>query len=253
MSLGFAQGNYQLIKSFESEARLISVDQLGNFYLVVKNNIIKYDRDGKHINQYSNQRYGEISSIDATDPYKIVVFYEDFRVIIILDNQLSENGSPLDMQFSDFDQPVLACRAYNTGVWMFDQLLYKLYRLTLSLVEVQSTGNLTQILGYKLQPNFMMEYNNTLYVNNPESGILVFDQFGTYTKNISIKNLERFQVTEKAIFYIENEQIKKYSFKNLEIESLPLPESSIKSLSVDKNRLFIINGADLKIYHYSQY
>ena len=156
----------------------------------------------------------------------------------------------MEIALSDFDQPVLACRAYNTGVWMFDQLLYKLYRLTLSLVEVQSTGNLTQILGYKLQPNFMMEYNNTLYVNNPKTGILVFDQFGTYTKNIAIKNLERFQVTEKAIFYIENEQIKKYTFQNLEIESLPLPESSIKSLSVDKNRLFIINGSDLKIYDY---
>jgi len=252
LSFGFAQGDYKLIKSFESEARLISVDQLGNFYLVVKNNIIKYDRNGKRINQYSNQRYGEISSIDATDPYKIVVFYEDFRIIVILDNQLSENGSPLDMQFSDFDQPILACRAYNTGVWMFDQLLYTLYRLTLSLVEVQSTGNLTQILDYKLLPNFMMEYNNTLYVNNPETGILVFDQFGTYTKNIAIKNLESFQVTERAIFYIENDQIKKYELHTLQIESLPLPESSIKSLSVDKNRIFIINGTDLKIYDYRE-
>ena len=250
LSNTFAQGEYKLIESFESKARLISVDQLGNFYVVVKNDIIKYDRDGKRINQYSNQRYGEISSIDATDPYKIVVFYSDFRVIVILDNQLSENGSPLNLQFSDFDQPVLACRAYNTGVWLFDQLLYKLYRITLTQEVVQETGNLTQILGYRLQPNFMKEYNNSLYVSNPTSGILVFDQYGTYTKNISIKDLNHFQVTEKAIFYIENGQIKKYSFKMLEIESLPLPESNIKGLSVDKNRLFMIDGEEIKIYDY---
>lgn len=250
LSTSFAQGDYKLVDSFESKARLISVDQLGNFYLVVKNDIFKYDRDGKRINQYSNQRYGEISSIDATDPYKIVVFYSDFRVIIILDNQLSENGSPIDMQFSDFDQPVLACRAYNTGIWMFDQLLYKLYRLTLSLEIVQQTGNLTQILGYRLQPNYMMEYNNSLYVNNPTTGILVFDQYGTYTKNIAIKGLDHFQVTEKAIFYIEKGQIKKYSFRNIEFESLPLPELNIKGLSVDKNRIFVIDGEALKIYDY---
>jgi len=250
ITTGNAQGDYYLIKSIKSEARLISIDQLGNVYLVVKNNIIKYDRGGELINQYSNQRYGEISSIDATDPYKIVVFYEDFRIIIILDNQLSENGSPLDMQFSDFDQPVLACRAYNSGVWMFDQLLYKLYRLTLSLKEVHSSGNLTQMLGYKLVPNFMIEYNNNLYVNNPETGILVFDQFGTYTKNIAILNLKRFQVTERAIFYTEDNKIKKYHFNKLEIESLPLPDTSITGLSVDKNRLFIINGSELKIYDY---
>ena len=246
----YSQGTYKLIKEFDTEARLISVDQLGNFYLVVKNNIIKYDRNGKLINQYSNQRYGTIQSVDATDPYKIVVFYEDFRVIVILDNQLSENGSPLDMQFSDFDQPILACRAYNTGVWMFDQLLYKLYRLTLSLEVVHNTGNLTQLLGYKLQPNFMMEYNNTLYLNNPNTGILVFDQFGTYTQNIAIKNLDRFQVTEKAIFFIQDERIFKYHFKTLEIESLELPVNDIRALSVDKNRLFIITKGKLKIFDY---
>ena len=65
-----AQENYSLFKTIETEARLISSDQLGNVYLVVKNNIYKYDRNGGLINQYSNNRYGNISSIDATDPYK---------------------------------------------------------------------------------------------------------------------------------------------------------------------------------------
>ena len=248
----FSQGQYQLVNSFDSEARMISVDQLGNFYLVVKNNIIKFDPNGKRINQYSNQRYGEISSIDATDPYKIVVFYEDFRIIVILDNQLSENGSPLNLQFSDFDQPVLACRAYNTGLWLYDQLLFKLYRVTLSLETVQSTGNLTQVLGLKFQPDFMMEYNNNLYVNNPATGILVFDQYGTYTKSIIIKDLDRFQVTEKAIYYVDEGKIKKYRFRDLEIESLPLPENGITGLSVHKNRLFMIDGSQLKIYDYKE-
>ena len=36
-----SQGTYDLFKSFETEARLISSDQLGNFYLVVKNDIYK--------------------------------------------------------------------------------------------------------------------------------------------------------------------------------------------------------------------
>lgn len=228
----------------------MSVDQLGNFYLVVKNNVIKYDKNGKRINQYSNQRYGEVSSIDATDPYKIVLFYEDFRIAIILDNQLSENGSPLDMQFSEFNQPILACRAYNTGIWTFDQLLCRLYRLNLSLEVNQSTGNLTQILGYKIEPNFMLEYNNNLYLNNPKTGILVFDQFGTYTKNIAITGLNKFQVTEKAIYFVQDELIKKYSFRSPEIESLPLPEINIQAINVFGNRLFILANQELKIYDY---
>jgi hypothetical protein len=246
-----AQGNYSLFKSINTEARLISGDQLGNVYLVVNNSVYKYDRTGSLINQYSNNQFGKISSIDATDPYKIVVFYEDFRAIVILDNQLSENGSPLNLQFADFDQPILACRAYNTGIWLFDLLLNNVYRLTLDLKTIQSSGNLTQILGYELKPNFMVEYNNTLYLNNPKSGILIFDQFGTYVKNIAIKGLASFQVTEKAIYYIDDNKIAKYNFKSLETETLPLPEEKIVQLAVDKNRLFLLTESALKIYDYN--
>ena len=247
-----SQGSYHLYKTIDVSARLISDDQLGYVYAVVKNNIYKYDRNGKFINQYSNNRYGKITSIDATDPYKIVIFYEDFRIIVLLDNQLSENASPLDLQFTDFDQPIMACRAYNTGVWLFDQLLNNIYRLTLDLKVIQSSGNLSQILGYEIEPNFMIEYNNQLYVNNPESGILVFDQFGTYVKNIAITGLESFQVTEKAIFFLQKGKIAKYNFRSLEIEQLPLPEENITGLTVDKNRLFISTDKALKIYDYME-
>ncbi|MEQ8324708.1 MAG: hypothetical protein RIC15_07050 [Vicingaceae bacterium] len=247
---GRSQSNFKLFKKIEIQGRLISTDQLGNMYAVVKNNVYKYSRDGELINQFSNNRYGKVTSIDATDPYKIVVFYEDFRTIVILDNQLSENASPLDLQFTDFDQPILACRAYNTGVWLFDQLLNNIYRLTLSLKVVQSSGNLSQILQYDLKPNFMIEYNNNLYLNNPETGILVFDQFGTYVKNIAINGLESFEVTEKAIFYVQNGKIAKYHFRNLEIEKLPLPIEDVLGLSADKNRLFILTSKALFIYDF---
>ena len=246
----YSQGKYVLYQSIENDARLISADQLGNIYVVVKNNIYKYNRDGTRINQYSNNRFGQITSIDATDPYKIVVFFEDFRTVILLDNQLSENGSPIDLQFSDFAQPIMICRAYNTGLWLFDQLLYGIFRVTLSLHTLNRSGNLTQILGYKIEPNFMSEYNNILYLNNPSTGILIFDQYGTYIKNISIVGLESFQVTEKGIFFLDNNKIKKYEFKSLETNELPLPEPNITGLAVNKNRLFILTGNSIKIYDY---
>ena len=241
-----------MFKHIENEGRLISGDQLGNFYVVEGNNIYKYDREGEKINQYSNNRYGQITSIDATDPYKIVVFYEDFRTVIILDNQLSENGSPLDLQFTDFAQPIMTCRAYNSGFWLFDQLLYGLFRVTLSLHTENKSGNLSQILGYKIEPNYMKEYNNTLYLNNPATGILVFDQYGTYVKNIHILGLESFQVIEKGIFFLEKNKIKKFSFKNLDIQELPLPELNIKGMAVDKNRLFVLTASGVKIYDYKE-
>ena len=98
----------------------------------------------------------------------------------------------------------------------------------------------------------MKEYNNALYLNNPETGILVFDQFGTYVKNINITGLESFQVTEKGIYYLENKKIKKYEFRNLAIDELPLPQQNITGLAVDKNRLFVLTDKGVKIYDYQE-
>ena len=79
---------------------------------------------------------------------------------------------------------------------------------------------------------------------------ILFDQYGTYLKSISITGLNSFQVTERAIFFIQENEIRKYDFKRLEIESLPLPEEKVKRLSVDKNRLYVLTDQSVKIYDY---
>ena len=105
---------------------------------------------------------------------------------------------------------------------------------------------------FNVSSNFMKEYNNTLYLNNPSTGILVFDQYGTYVKNIAILGLESFQVTEKGIFFRQNNKIKKYEFKSLDTFELPLPDTNITGLAVDKNRLFVLTGKNVKLYDYKE-
>ena len=46
----------------------------------------------------------------------------------------------------------------------------------------------------------MEQYNNRLYLNEPESGIYVFDHFGTYIKKIPIHGLEESSNAGKSDF-----------------------------------------------------
>lgn len=52
---------------------------------------------------------------------------------------------------------------------------FALVRLDSKLAVAQTTSNLNQLLGIEINPNFMCEYNNSVYLNNPSTGILVFD------------------------------------------------------------------------------
>src|SRR5438552_190098 len=66
-----------------------TADNLGNFYTVREDELIKYLPNGKMFARYSNLKLGSISAIDVTNPLKILLYYRDFQQIIFLDNQLS--------------------------------------------------------------------------------------------------------------------------------------------------------------------
>ena len=79
-SLSFAQNSEQKIDS-------IGVDILDASYVVFNNVLIK-NSNNKTLS-YENISLGEVSSVDIINSQEIVLFYQDFNTVIILDNQLN--------------------------------------------------------------------------------------------------------------------------------------------------------------------
>src|SRR5687768_7815077 len=67
---------------------LFTNDNLSNLYLINGEEIIKYSPTGKQLLKYSNKRFGNITTIDATNALKILLYYKDFQQLVFLDNQL---------------------------------------------------------------------------------------------------------------------------------------------------------------------
>ena len=107
------------VKKVKQEADFITTDRLGNLYVVKNDFIWMYNRDGDSLREFNTKRYGKIHFVDCSDPYKILVFFKDFNVIQYLDNFLSENGPPRDMQELGFDQATLVCLSQESGVLGF--------------------------------------------------------------------------------------------------------------------------------------
>lgn len=193
-----------------------TTDRQGNIYAVEKNYLIKYNPEGEELFKYSTNKFGKIRFVDAFDPYKILVYYPDFNRIIVLDNMLAETTTILDLFAFDLFQVTSICRSHNNGIWVYDNVQNKLIRFDENLKIQQKTENLNQLLGLEINPEGMVEYNNKLYLNNPNEGILVFDVFGTYIKNIPIKNAESFQVFDEEILYVTDKKLMGYHLKSLE-------------------------------------
>ena len=211
MSL-FAQNNAVVFKG-----KLFTTDQTGSYYEIYSNQIIKIGKNGQRQFTYSNNILGEITSVDVFNPMKIIVFFKDFSKVVVLDNTLTEQGGVLDLNEVSLEETSLVCTSYNNGVWYYNPVKFQLTRIEHSSKSTNTSANISNILNKNIQPNFLVEYNNRVYLNDPINGILVFDIYGTYLKTIPIYHLNTFQVKENYMLYVNKEgNIETYDFFTLE-------------------------------------
>lgn len=235
--------SYAQVKSIPFKGNIIVTDQFGFYYEIGDTEINMYSNDGKLSYSYSNNILGVIANVDVSNPQKILVYFRDFTKILILDNTLSPTSEVVDLTSIELDETTLVCRSYNDGVWYYDPVRFELIRKNQELVTTNSSGNLANLLGNNIQTNFLMEYNNRLYLNDPTNGILVFDIYGAYLKTLPILGLTNFQVKDKFIIYTnQSGEIETYDFFTLEKNKYKsLIYNSVSSVRVENKLIFIVN------------
>jgi len=244
----FQNSKFKLIKSIPANSSVITTDHLGNSYLVNGNVLKKYDSDGNFLKNFSSKFMGDVTFSDASNPLKILLFYKSFQQIILLDNMLAPSGNPISLRALGYNQVLLACTSNNNGFWIYDQQSFELIRFDHVMQKFLQTGNIAQLSGSEINPNFITEQNDKVFLNNPETGILVFDIYGTYNKTIPLKKLHCFQVDNERIVYFEDGKLKSYNMKTLKESETALPATEILDVRIEKEKLYLLKQKSLDIY-----
>lgn len=188
---GYSQSDVIKIASDVLSAK---VDRLGNvYYIDTKNTLNKYEPKINRITKYADLKNGKITSIDVSNPLRIVVFYEDQASVKFLDINLTEINS-FQIRNNYVEGWIsLVASSNNNGLWMYDNINRKLLKLGEQLNTQFSTGDLYLILSKKINPNAIVEFSDELFLCDSTNGIFVFDLFGGYKKSIpyTLENFER--------------------------------------------------------------
>jgi hypothetical protein len=214
--------SFELIRQLQVTGTSITSDYLGNVYAINDNEIAKYSSTGSLISSFSDKNAGTITSVDASNPLRVQVFYQDFGQIIYLDDVLSVIGSRISLLEQGLDQATLSCSSWDDGIWLYDPQDFELKRLGNDLRLSHQSGNVNQLVGIEANPNFIIEKNNFVYLNNPLTGILVFDQFGTYYKTLPVIGIERFQVSADQVFYLQEGKLISYNMRMFQYADVPV-------------------------------
>ncbi len=244
----WGQSKFNLITTINVDCDFFTTDNQSNIYTVKANELTKYDKTGKELYKYSNKNFGNISFVDASNMLKILVFYKDFLQVDLLDNTLSLNGE-ISLEQIGFLQGQLVCSSNNSSMWIYDQQNFELVRIDQNMLQTQKTGNLNASLYIDLQPNSLLEYNNRVYLNNPTSGILVFDVYGTYYKTIPVKNVTLFQPIGDWVYYVTNKKINAYNLITTEEKQFETPLSDFLDFRLELNSLILQTSKSILVYN----
>lgn len=247
-SIRSSSQNEELLFRIGSEHKDFRVDELDNLYLIDGVEISKWNKEGEQEFSYSQNSLGPISDVDLSRALKPLLFYSDLSTLVIMDNTLSVQGSPVDLSSHDLDQAELVCNSVNGHYWFYDASRNELIRTDRAFRKTHSTGDLVRLLGMRLSPDQMLEFREKLFLNAPSQGILVFDVFGSHLKTLPIENAEHFQVSTDYIHYMTEEGFHYYDRTTKESSRIELPEDDAEEVRIGQKRLYISNGERISVY-----
>lgn len=189
-----------------------SIDPLQQIYYINKSKqLIKTSsfQDRNYI--YSDLMIDQNTSINTQNPFKVMLYKKDVGDVIVLDNRLAKNSKMNLFNLGYFSVSSITYSMDNHSIILFDTYRQQIIKLDQQNKEIFQSVNLTQLLQKRISPVQIKEYENKLYLLDPESGVYVFDQLGTYIKNIPIENVENFWIISKQIYYYRDQQIWLYN------------------------------------------
>ncbi len=184
-----------------------SVDRRNNFYLAYQNGTVaKYDTVGNEIVNFSPTRLGQVSLLDAWNPLKTFLFYEEFQSIVVLDRFMAPT-SEYDLTGKSQSFIRLACPSQDNSFWLVDDSYNGLLKFDPIEQKIQSRIPFNASMPLNGKILFIREYQNVLFALLQGGGVAYFDNLGSYQGTIDTPAASYFSFNKNQMYLTVNDYI----------------------------------------------
>jgi hypothetical protein len=209
------------------------VDNLGNvFVLTPENQLKKYNASGDSLGVFNDvRRYGRIAYIDVSNPLKILLFYQEFGTIVMLDRFLN-NVNSLDLRQLGFYQVTCIGLSYDNNIWVYDALAGKLNKISSDGTLINQSNDMRTFTDSVPDPVLLTDQGGLVYLFDPQKGAFIFDHYGGYQKLIPLKNWRHFSVINKTMLGWNGKEFLKYGDKMYAEEKKQIPPYFLPAMKI---------------------
>jgi len=216
----------------------VGIDEFQNRYYI--NNNILYKQTKSKLFSYSNISLGKITTVNIQNPFKLIIFYQDFNAVMIVDNNLNELTEKIDFTKETlFNNVQYVTGSSQNNIWLFaDDNKLHLYDYR-NLSEQTQTQALTFYEEDYIPKTIISTYKNVWILSN--AGVMQFNEYGNFIDSFEKPDIVSIYPFKKKFIFFESESF----FYQKEKEIIPINlshEHVIKDISVNNSYISIYDG-----------
>jgi len=228
-----------------------NVDNLDNIYLVTAGNQLKkLNANGDSVAVYNDvKRYGNPSSIDVTNPMKVLLYYKNFSTVVVLDRQLNSRNSINFRKQNIFTVKAIAT-SYDNNIWLFDEQELKLRKIDDEGKALMETNDWRQLFDSIPLPTQIIDRGNFVYLYDPEKGFYIFDYYGAFKNKLAFLNWNNVEVSGQTMYGFSGDNLYSYQLNSLTLKEYRLPGffKGYVAIKAINGKVYVLREDRLDIY-----
>ncbi|MCO6496552.1 MAG: hypothetical protein J5I50_02705 [Chitinophagaceae bacterium] len=210
------------------------------FIITPDNQLKKYNNNGDSVGVFNEvKKFGKLSLIEAQNPWKTILFYEDYETIVLLDKYMSVTGI-IRLREKNLYGVKAVTTSYDNGLWIFDPVDSKIKKMDDNGNILLSSTDLRQVLTKVPNPVRIIDNDGLLYLYDKDEGIYTFDYYGAFKSLMPYTGWEYIYVSGKSITGIDSTKIYKIT--------QPVPVASETSLPAELQGATLVSFGNRKLY-----
>lgn len=221
----------------------LTTDIQGNIFVINGSHLDKMAAEDTKKWNYSAPAYGDIACVDAGIASKILVFYRENGVILLLNHELAPIDKPLNLFDKSWMTVNLAAMGNPNQIVLYDEANQELTITDLSLNPLSRTH--ITFPGEFHPTDMQVVPEHRIALLDTMNGICLFDFFGTFEREIPIQNIKAMQLMKDRIVFLKENTLYQYDLPTasspMSLHPLAIKLPDTEKFHIRQNSLYVID------------
>lgn len=242
-------------RSIKGDFSYYMPDQTGNVFALSRSGQLKkYNANLDSMGVFNEvRRYGKLYSISADNSLRSLLYFKEYRTILVLD-RLLQVVNKIDIRKANIFQAQAVAQGYDNTIWVFDEQESRLKKLDLNGKLLFETADLRLVFNESLKPSTIFDATGFVYMYDEQKGLFIFDYYGALKNRVALIGWTAVQALGKNIIGLKNGKLMVYTPGDIDTKELQLPGYILKGdqFRFTSNALYVRDSTGISQYEWNK-